>query len=363
MSDLIYEELRKLLDRHPTGCPSSPEIIEILKLLFSCEEAKIATNLTFRPIPLPSIAKKMNIENNEAFKHLESLANKGVVFAKKKDGEWNYALLPIMPGLFEFPYMKPESNKNLDKLRDLWKVYLKVASREFGSKSTSFSRIIPIQESIESKPGVLTYEKVYEMIEKSQVLGIAKCACREVEQKCESPRESCMLFDDTCTYLVERGFGRYITKEEMKEKLKEFDKFGLVHQINNAQDRLTFICNCCPCCCGLLRAYTIEKNPHVVMFSSFIPKCDETSCTGCGICANERCPMAAIEMKDNMPIFNDKLCIGCGLCVTGCKENAIELIRRQDIKEVAASTRDMGLKVLQDKGKLEGFLPLIMPSA
>ena len=31
MAENVYEDLRKLLDRHPSGCPPAPEIIEILK--------------------------------------------------------------------------------------------------------------------------------------------------------------------------------------------------------------------------------------------------------------------------------------------------------------------------------------------
>ena len=31
----VYEKLREMLDTHPAGCPSAPEIIEILKLLFT----------------------------------------------------------------------------------------------------------------------------------------------------------------------------------------------------------------------------------------------------------------------------------------------------------------------------------------
>ncbi|MBF0099882.1 MAG: 4Fe-4S binding protein [Desulfobacterales bacterium] len=362
MTDTIndYVRLREILDTHPSGCPDSPEIQEILRIFFTSDEVHVALGLGFRPLPLKTVAQKRNVDETHAFACLESLANKGIVFAKQKDGVWHYALLPVMPGLFEFPYMKNNPDPMLEKLDTLWKKYMVKLGKDFGSKSTSFSRIVPIQELIESKPDVLTYENLNHMIDQAKVFGIGKCACRSIEKKCNAPIEACMMFDDTCTYLVERGFGRYITKEEMKEKLKVFDALGLVHQINNAMDRLTFICNCCPCCCGLLRSYTDLNNPYVLTTSAYIPQLDETRCIGCGVCADERCPMKVIEMKHNHPVINEDRCIGCGLCVTGCPQEALSLIRRSNVKEPAPTNREMGLRILKDKGKLEAFLPHIL---
>ena len=361
MAENVYENLRQLLDRHPTGCPPAQEIIDILNLLFSEEEAEVALALGFRPYPVDVVATKVGLDLQETHKHLEALADRGVVFAKEKNSTWHYALLPILPGLFEFPFMKGERNPTLDRLSHLWETYLKKIGEELGSPSMAFARVITIQEPIANEPEVLPYERLYELIDQAEVLGIAHCACRESSQKCEAPREACMLFGDTCTYLVERGFARYITKEEMKEKLREFDAAGLVHQTNNSRDRLTFICNCCPCCCHLLRFLTELKNPHVLASSGFIPQNNLELCSGCGICADERCPMGAIRMEEEEPEIEIELCIGCGLCVTGCPEGALELVRRETVPTPAPTARDMGFQILKDKGKLEGFLPLLTP--
>ncbi|MGQ9475441.1 MAG: 4Fe-4S ferredoxin, partial [Actinomycetota bacterium] len=106
MSEEIYERLRELLDRHPAGCPPAPEITEILMTFFAPEEARVAVGLGFRPFPAEEVARRAGVDPAEARAHLESLADKGVVFAREKDGVWGYALLPVMPGIFEFPYMK-----------------------------------------------------------------------------------------------------------------------------------------------------------------------------------------------------------------------------------------------------------------
>jgi ferredoxin len=361
MSDQVYEELRDLLDRHPTGCPPAPEIIEILRILFSEEEARVALGLGFRPAPVEDIAAKAGVDVEEAAGKLESLAGKGVVFARRKDGVPGYALLPVMPGLFEFPFMKGVHDETIKKLTPLWKSYLPQLARGFGSPSTAFVRVIPIQEEVQSEPGILTYEMLYEMIDKAKVVGIAHCACRELEQACDAPREACMLFEETCDFLVERGFGRYLSKEEMKEKLREFDEAGLVHQVNNSQDRLNLICNCCPCCCGLLKAYTRLGNAHVIAGSGFVPVNDPDLCTGCGICAEERCPMRAIEITDGVALVDLDKCLGCGLCATGCPNQAMSMRKQEGAAAPPQSMAEMGLKILEEKGKTQRFLEKLKP--
>ncbi len=358
MQEEAYEELRRLLDRHPTGCPPAPEIIEILKTFFSEEEARVALGLGFRPLGVEDVARRAGVDVETAERCLESLADKAVVFAREKEGKRGYALLPVMPGIFEFPFMKGMPEEMREKLTPLWKSYLPKLGTRFGGTETRFSRIIPIQERVESEPGVLPYQKVYDMIDNARVVGIGTCACRDMERNCDAPREACMLFDETCTYLVERGYGRYLSRDEMKQKLREFDEAGLVHQINNVQERLTFVCNCCTCCCGLLRMSLQWGNPPVFISSGFTPVVDAELCTGCAICADERCPVGAIKVPGETAVADFSLCIGCGLCVTGCPEEALRLEKVEDYPEPPRTTGEMGMRILQEKGKLEGFLEL-----
>jgi len=361
MSDQLYEELRDLLDRHPVGCPPAPEILEILKILFSEQDVRVALGLGFRPASVEEIAGRAGVDPHEAARRLESMADKGIVFCHEKEGIRGYALLPVMPGLFEFPYMKGVHDETIAKLTPLWKSYLPRLAKGFGSPSAALMRVVPIQEEVQSQPGILTYEMLYEMIDKASVMGIAHCACRELEQACDAPREACMLFEETCTFLVERGFGRYLSKEEMKDKLREFDQAGLVHQVNNSQDRLTLICNCCPCCCGILRAYARLGNSNAIAGSGFIPVNQPQLCTGCGICAEERCPMQAIEIAADRALIDLDKCLGCGLCATGCPNQAMRMERAQERVEPPQTMAETGLKILKDQGKLERFLERLKP--
>lgn len=354
----VYEDLRKHLDKHPSGAPEAPEIIEILSELFEPDEARVAVSTPFMPQVPSVIAQKAGMTEDETRALLEGLADKGLVYAREKDGVWGYALLPIMPGIFEFPYMKGPKDEKLVRLAGLWEKYLLTHALDISETGTPFARVVPIQEEVENEPRILTYEKVYELIDEAKVVGLSTCACRNAFEHCDAPLEACMLFDDTCTYLVERGFGRYITKDEMKRKLREFDEAGLVHNVNNSQDKLQFICNCCRCCCGFLRSVAQLNMTGFLASSGFLPELDEDLCTGCGIC-EDRCPVMAIEVADDVALITEERCIGCGLCVTGCDTDALSLVRREEVPETPRSMKEMGVESLRKKGKLQDFLEVL----
>lgn len=194
MTEHLYEKLRELIDVHPLGCPPAPEIIEILKILFNEEEVRVALGLGFIPFALGEIAGRVGMSLKEAESHLESLADKGVVYAREKNGVKGYALLNVI-NLFENPYRKGMHDEAINKLTPLWIKYRATLSPHLGGETTSISRVIPIRQKIESKAEILSYEKIDEMIDEARVVGIARCACREFEQKCEAAREACMVFD------------------------------------------------------------------------------------------------------------------------------------------------------------------------
>ena len=112
--------------------------------------------------------------------------------------------------------------------------------------------------------------------------------------------------------------GRVISKEEAYEVLRKSEEAGLVHMTSNVASGHGYICNCCGCCCGLLRGVNMGL-PNVVN-SYYYASINSELCSSCGICAEERCQVNAIEEgEDAYNIIKDK-CIGCGLCVTTCPE-------------------------------------------
>ena len=46
-----YEELQKILDSHPSTAPKTDSFMEILRILFTPEEAHIARHMSFKARP------------------------------------------------------------------------------------------------------------------------------------------------------------------------------------------------------------------------------------------------------------------------------------------------------------------------
>jgi hypothetical protein len=70
-----------------------------LRILFTPEEVRVALSILFTTTPVIEIAAKAGISVEDAGALCESMANKGIVFSRRKGGVMEYSLLPTIPGL------------------------------------------------------------------------------------------------------------------------------------------------------------------------------------------------------------------------------------------------------------------------
>ncbi|MGD0022766.1 MAG: 4Fe-4S binding protein [Smithellaceae bacterium] len=355
-----YERLREILDAHPSTAPKAKSIDEILRTLFTPEEAALAVKMSYKTKSLVSIAKAAGVADSKAKKNLELMADKGIIYSKNKEGEKFYGLLPLIPGVFEFPFMKGGGTPMHKRLGQLWEEYHSEAlGASFAGHPTPLMRVVAVEKAITPQDRVHPYEEVKNFISDANYIALTKCACRVSVANCDKPKEVCLIFGEMAEFLVERGFARHISKKEGMKVLDQAEEAGLVHTSNNSADRANLICNCCPCCCTVLRGRTQLKHPHAFEPSRFEAHVNASECTGCAICADERCPMKAIAVVDDVAIVNAAECIGCGLCVTGCPTGAIELRERKQLPSIPASIKDMAANVLQEKERFEAFLKVM----
>jgi len=354
-----YEKLREILHKNPIGAPESRAFDEILRILFTPEEAEVAVGMTFVPKGVEQIAESAGVSKETTESLCESMAAKGVVYSRRKKGQMGYSLLPTVPGLFEFPFMTGGGTRQHDRLAQLWEQYHEEGlGREFGGSTTPVMRVIAVEQTIDAHSEVLHFDLVSKMLEKAETFALAHCACRISVRGCDRPTETCLMLDGTAKFLVERKFAREITKEEALEVLRVAEEAGLVHTCTNSQDRLAVICNCCPCCCMVLKGWTRLKNPYAFARSRWHASVDARLCTGCAACRDERCPMAAVDITDHVAEVQPHRCIGCGLCVSTCPEAAISMVLRQEPMIPPATIQEMGVRVLTEKGRLEKYLKL-----
>jgi len=357
----VYENLQEILHKNPAGAPKSDSFDKILRILFSPEQAEIATLMSFIPKNIDVIAEKAGMSVEDASALCESMANKGIIFSREKGGQMGYSLLPTVPGVFEFPFMAGGGTPEHKKLGKLWEEYhLDGQSKEFASSPTPFTRIVPVEETLSSGGEVLPYETLSTMMENNKTFALAHCACRVAadDKSCGKSTEVCLIFDRPAEFLIQRKLAKPITREQAIDVLKKSEEEGLVHTSNNSQDRLNFVCNCCPCCCTILTGLTKVNAPHPFAKGRWYATIDESLCTACGTCRDERCPVEAIAIDDGIAVADRDKCIGCGVCASACPEEAISMKERKEFVAPPNTMIEMGAQILMEKGRLEEFMEL-----
>jgi len=353
-----YEEFRRILDSNPAGAPKSPAFDEILRILFTEADIDLLLNMNFAGKSADKIAEAASLPVETVSSMLEAMADKGVIFHRDRKGERQYGILPTIPGLFEFPFMKGGGTPMHDKLAMLWNQYKHEGQAEaFAGAPTPLMRVIPVEKSLDSKNEVFSYDEAANIIKDADYIALTECACRVSLKNCDKPTDVCLLFGFMGKSLVERGFAREIDTEEGLRVLDRAEEAGLVHSSTNTKEGAGVLCNCCSCCCTLLRGRLELGYKDSFAPSRFVADCDSSSCTGCGICIDERCPAGAIELNsDKTAVVDEEECIGCGLCVSGCPSSAISMIDRKETIETPANGQELGFKALTEKGKLEAFM-------
>ncbi len=356
-----YEKLRINLHANPAGAPPSKALDEILRILFTPEEIEVAACLTFVPKPVSHIAEKAGLNPETTLTLCESMADKGIIFSRKKNGTYGYSLVPIIPGIFEFPFMTGQKSAMHLKLGKLWEEYhYESQGAEFGSSPTPLTRVLPVEESLKEQSEVLPFEILSEKIAQNKTFALAECACRISldDRACNKATDVCLIFDKGAEFLIERKLAKQITLDQALDVLKRSEKEGLVHMTNNSQDRISLVCNCCACCCTLLTGMTKIKSPYPFAKGRFVATVDDALCSGCGICSEQRCVVEAISITEDIAVVNPEGCIGCGLCVSECPETAIHMALRENPVIPPATVTDMGAAVLIEKNRLDDFMAL-----
>jgi len=298
----------------------------ILEMCLTKEEAIILLSLPGTP---EEVAAKLGKNVSHVATILKGLFDKGFVFYKLVDDKLRYGLnndleSSILPDKRDF-------DKLGEKWLDLWdRCYEEelIHFRWYGAPTGEPQmRIIPVEKTIQMKwSEILPYEKISEILENAKTLAVTECACRTMSRQCDNPTDVCLLIDEFAEIFLERGIAKKISKKEASSILALTEDLGLVHQLNNSEpEGYQFLCNCCSCCCSILRGITILGKKEATAKSRYVSSVNSELCDGCGICAT-RCQFGAMNMVDAKAVVDDNKCFGCGLCASKCPTSAIQLI-------------------------------------
>jgi ferredoxin len=355
----VLKELQKRLHRNPIGLPEHPSAYEILSILFSEKEAAVGAKFPQGMVGFDDLLKILDIPEIELEETLKGMTKKGLVITARKGGKVQYLLSMSMTGFFEFTFMRTDKSLPLERLAELMRTYKDTPEfiREFFAPGTPRSRVLAYGDSLPLvKSEVLQYQEAAEHIRKAGRGSLAKCYCRHeashLGTNCSAPIDDiCMSLGNASDFLVEQGFGRRASVEELLDTLKKAEDLGLVHIGDNVLEQTTFICNCCGCCCGFIEGMMRHHLKHTVSTTHFLAKPDHEACNGCGIC-EDRCQIKAIRMEGDYPVVDEESCLGCGVCSHFCPGGAMKMAER-DKKVIPPRTyKELMVRLMREKGRL-----------
>ena len=345
----VYRDLQIRLDRMPVGAPNHEALFEILKTLFSEEEAWIASRMPIRFTTIDTIVSRTGKREPYLKPLLEGMAEKGLLMdLERPNGKVYYVLCPTVIGFFEFSMMRVRSDYDQRKLSHLYHEYmlndpqntfLKQAVRE----QTQLVRTLVHETALseENFVEILNYERASEIIREAKLHAVSLCHCRHVKhhlgEDCGHPMENCLSLGRGTNFLIKRKLAKQIDRDQALDILAQARELGMVQSADNVQNRVSFICNCCGCSCSILEAFKrIQLNENSTHTSNYIAYVNSESCTGCGKCV-QACPIEAISMKAGettgerpakQSIIDESRCLGCGVCVSSCPFKVITMQRR-----------------------------------
>jgi len=331
MSDEIYSRLADALDRLPNGFPRTASNVElrILRKIFPVEDAQLASLLTGTYEPIDPISARAERPPAEVSRQLFNMARKGMTWLDKKDGEVCFRLAPFVVGVYE------ASLDLMDhELAHLTEEYFNNGGvKGIMGVEPALHRVVPAQSAVKTE-WVLPYDDVRAILLKSKTFNVRDCICREMKagigEPCEFPKHVCLNFSEAERATPKEGD---ISQEEALALLDEVEEIGLVHTVSNVMKGVGYVCNCCGCCCGILRGITDFGLENSVAYANYFAVIDPMTCNNCGTCI-ERCQVHAISEGDGYSVVDVEHCIGCGLCVTGCPNDVAVLVRRPEAEIV-----------------------------
>ncbi|MHB8872643.1 MAG: 4Fe-4S dicluster domain-containing protein [Myxococcaceae bacterium] len=375
----LKQEYRELVDHLGTGQVALPEPAtkeawegwrEILEILYTPEEALLASRMPLKPTSLRALAERFDLTEAELKPRLDAMCDKGVVMdlVHPDTLKVKYLLAPPVVGFFEFSLMRAKDSIPKKRMAEALHAYThgddSFAKEVFGTE-TVVGRAMVHETALgdEQRPEVLDFERASKLVEGARAHAVSLCYCRHKAEHlgtaCDAPVENCLSLNAGAEFIIRRGFGRKLEKAEAMALLEESRKAGLVQIADNVQDRPTFLCNCCGCCCGQLQAIN-EYGLAAVNPSGFIPGCVEATCKGCSRCSRA-CPVTAIDMvgkrmaakrkNELRPKVNVGRCIGCGVCVGACKSGALSM-RRHKRPKIPKNAIEKAVRMAVERGRL-----------
>jgi NAD-dependent dihydropyrimidine dehydrogenase PreA subunit len=334
-----YPALAAALRRLPNGFPSTTSGIElqVLRAIYAPDEARLAAALTEHWEWPEQIAERTGLDPGVARARLRALRKRGLVWGDLRGGRPAFRLAPFVVGSYE-AQVETIGHHLAHLIEELM---LESGGLEAIMRPRpALHRVVPARGAVK-REWILPYDDVKRLLLQARSYRAAECICRKQQdlvgkRKCSFPLRVCLRFS--------KASGppgpEVLSQDQALALLDECEEAGLVHTVSNVARGVNYVCNCCGCCCGILRGIVEFGIADSVAYANYYARIHPERCTDCGACRS-RCQVGALTAGDGPVTVDRERCIGCGLCVTGCKAGALELVLRPE-QELVVPPEDFG---------------------
>lgn len=329
MNEAVYRILARRLDGIPNGFPATESGVELrlLARIFAPAEAELAGAMRLTFESPDEIAVRAGRDSGAVSSMLREMARRGLVRSRRGASGRTYGLRPFIVGIYE--EQLPRMDREFASLFEQY--YQEMRGIGMIAEAPPLHRVVPVNRAVPFDLEIFPYERASELIDGARSWGVRDCICRVqrrlVGKGCDHPVENCLLIAPVENAFDKSEVTRAISKGDALRILNEAADAGLVHSTANHRGQHYYICNCCVCCCGIMRAVAEFGIPTAVARSGFRSVVDVNLCTGCADCV-ERCQFGAICVHDGVCLVDYSRCVGCGLCGAACPTGALRLERR-----------------------------------
>jgi ferredoxin len=365
-----YSRLQERLDRQVTGAPDSETFQAILRLLFTPEEARLAAQVPMFT-SLSALARRTGIDEDELGRRVTEMAAKGLVIDLEHHGRRMVALAPVVIGFYEFTFMRTGDSAPTEEIARLFEEYFDEGAlpRAIFRANTQVGRSLVREEALPDDPPVevLDWERTSALLGAARSVAVSNCPCRVhaglLGRACDAPVRTCLTLNESADAMVRAGVAEPITNDEALAIVQECKAAGLAQTADNVKDGVGYICNCCGCCCGMMRAIKRFDLPHGIVSSNWIASIDHERCRGCGTCV-KACPADALHLEPtngkglrrNWAVVDPERCLGCGVCDDRCRYEAHAMVPREHRHWVPENTFERVVAMAIERGMLGDLL-------
>jgi len=374
ISEDIYEKLADAIDALPAGFTRTPSKSEIklIKMVFSPEEALVASSMSRKFETADKIAERVGLPLDKVTVLLEGMIPRRMVKdetialesgvkglgkieakpgQKKEEGVKKYRLFSFLVGWYE-SYLQDVKPENTEFAKVFEQYVIEGGGEKIYAPRPGPQGTIPMRGSL--KPEWLKREPHNDIdahFQRHDRFLVLDCVCKK--EKVAFQGHSCHMPIKRCGFVgmppVVPLSENVLSREEAIKLWDELDALGTMmiqgfYGFTMGAEEPQFVggCHCCGCCCTILQGGRNGKLTESVERSNYRVVKDYDKCTNCGECIR-RCQFFAHKWKKTddgrMSVYNRDKCVGCGSCGLGCPSGALHLepVSEKEWIQVASS--------------------------